>query len=90
MGFVKVRNLDPQLLAVNGEYMHVFKDKVAAGVASGIWEVVVEEPAKPTPHDAFTLAEERNSKDMTAAPGKGYATKDVLSYRDIHGEDKKA
>jgi hypothetical protein len=90
MGFVKVRNLDPQLLAVNGEYMHVFNDKVAAGVARGIWEVVAEEAPKPTPHDAFTLAEERNAKEMTAAPGKGYSTKDVLTYRDVHGEDKKA
>jgi hypothetical protein len=90
MGFVKVRNLDPQLLAVNGEYMHVFEDRVARGVAAGIWEVVAEEAPKPTPHDAFALAEERNAKAMTAAPGKGYATKDVLSYRDVHGEDKKA
>jgi len=90
MSFVKVRNLDPQLLAVSGEFMHVFKDKVAAGVARGIWEVVAEEVPKTTPHDAFTLAEERNAKEMTAAQGKGYATKDVLSYRNVHGEDKKA
>jgi hypothetical protein len=74
MEFVKVRNLDPQLLSVNGEFMHVFEDKVATGVAKGIWEVVREPEVK----------------EMTAAPGKGYETKDVLSYRDVHGEDKKA
>jgi hypothetical protein len=74
MGFVKVRNLDPALLSLNGEFMHVPEEKVARGVASGIWEV----------------ATESEKKEMTAAPGKGYATKDVLSYRDVHGEDRKA
>jgi hypothetical protein len=74
MGFVKVRNLDPQLLSVNGEFMHVFDDKVARGVEKGIWEVV----------------QEPEVKEMVPESGKGYATKDVLSYRDVHGEDKKA
>ena len=74
MGFVRVRNLDPQLLSINGEFMRVSEEKVARGVAAGIWEVAVEAEAK----------------DMTPAPGKGYETKDVLSYRDVHGEDKKA
>lgn len=69
MGFVRVRNLDPQLLSVNGEFMHVFEDKVAAGVATGLWEVVPEPEVK----------------EMTAALGKGYATKDVLSFRDVYG-----
>jgi len=72
MGFVRVRNLDPMLQAHNGEFMHVPEEKVAKGVASGIWEVVVEPEAK----------------EMTAAPGKGYKTKDVLSFRDFQGEDK--
>jgi len=74
MGFVKVRNLDAMLQSVNGEFMHVSEEKVARGVATGIWEVVPEPEAK----------------EITAAPGKGYETKDVLSYRDVHGEDKKA
>jgi len=74
MGFVRVRNLDPQILSVNGEFMHVPEDKVARGVATGIWEVAVEAEVK----------------EMTPESGKGYATKDVLSYRDVHGEDKKA
>jgi hypothetical protein len=74
MGFVKVRNLDPQLLSTNGEFMHVSEEKVSRGVATGIWEI----------------AEEPEVKEMTPAPGKGYATKDVLSYRDVHGEDRKA
>ena len=74
MGFVRVRNLDSQLLAVNGEFMHVPEEKVDRGVEKGIWEV----------------ASESEVKEMTPAPGKGYETKDVLSYRDVHGEDKKA
>lgn len=74
MGFVRVRNLDPQLLAVNGEFMHVPEEKVAKGVASGIYEVAVEP----------------ETKEMVAAPGKGYETKDFLSFRDLYGEDKKA
>jgi hypothetical protein len=74
MEFVKVRNLDPQLLSVNGEFMRVPEEKVARGVAAGIWEVV------PKPE----------VKEMTPAQGMGYETKDVLSYRDVHGEDKKA
>jgi hypothetical protein len=74
MGFVKVRNLDAQLLSVNGEFMHVPEEKVARGVAAKIWEVT----------------QEPEVKEMTAAPGKGYATKDILSYRNVFGEDKKA
>ena len=74
MGFVRVRNLDPQLLAVNGEFMHVSDDKVARGVKTGIWEV----------------APERQVKEMLPQEAMGYATKDVLSYRDVHGEDRKA
>jgi hypothetical protein len=89
MGFVKVRNLDPQLLAVNGEFMHVFEDRVTRGVTSGLWEIAAEETAKAAPPDDFALAKDLDAKEMTAAPGKGYATKDVLSYRDVHGEDKK-
>ena len=71
---VKVRNLDPMLLSVNGEFMHVTKEKAARGVAAGIWEVVVEPEAK----------------EMVPGSAKGYETKDVLSYRDVHGEDRKA
>jgi len=54
--------------------MHVSEEKVARGVAAGIWEVAVEAEAK----------------DMTPAPGKGYETKDILSYRDLYGQDRKA
>ena len=71
---VKVRNLDPMLLSVNGEFMHVTKEKAARGVAAGIWEVVVEPEVK----------------EIVSESGKGYETKDVLSYRDLHGEDRKA
>jgi hypothetical protein len=62
------------LLSVNGEFMRVSEEKVVRGVAAGIWEVAVEPEVK----------------EMTPAPGKWYETKDVLSYRDVHGEDKKA
>lgn len=90
MAFVRVRNLDPMLLSVNGEFMHVPEEKVARGVASGIYEVAKEDPAKTSPPDAFMLAEDLDAKEMTATPGRGYATKDILTYRDVHGEDKKA
>jgi hypothetical protein len=72
MGFVKVRNLDPMLRGVNGDTMHVSEERVAKGVANGLWEVLVEQEVK----------------EMTAAPGKGYETKDFLSFRDMYGEDK--
>ena len=72
MGFVKVKLLDPMLQGVNGDFMHVSEERVARGVATGLWEVAVE----PEP------------KEMTAAPGKGYQTKDFLSFRDLYGEDK--
>jgi hypothetical protein len=74
MGFVKVKVLDPALQARNGNLMHVPEGRVAKGVASGLWQVMVE----PEP------------KEMTAAPGKKYETKDFLSFRDLYGEDKKA
>jgi hypothetical protein len=74
VGTVKVRNLDPVLVSVNGEFMHVSEEKVARGVEKGIWEV----------------AEEPELKEMTVAPGaKGYDTKEVLSFRDMYGEDRK-
>ena len=74
MGTVRVRNLDPMLQSVNGDFMHVSEEKVARGVEKGIWEV----------------APEPEVKEMSPAPGKGYETKDVLSFRDVHGKDKKA
>jgi hypothetical protein len=72
MGFVKVRLLDPMLRGVNGDTMHVSEERVAKGVANGLWEVLVEP----------------ETKEMTAAPGKKYETKDFLSFRDMYGEDK--
>jgi hypothetical protein len=74
MGFVKVRNIDPVLLSVNGEFMHVLEERVAKGIAAGIWEIV----------------QDPEVKEMLPEPAKGYATKDVLSFLDVYGEDRKA
>jgi hypothetical protein len=74
MGFVKVKVLDPALKAVRGEIMHVPEERVAKGIAMGLWEVLVE----PEP------------KEMVPASAKKYETKDFLSFRDLYGENKKA
>jgi len=42
MGKVKVKVLDPKIKALYGETMHVDEERVAKGVAAGLWEKISE------------------------------------------------